>query len=358
MHRLGGWLLVVLLLASEMVRAQIDPRSMGSASSRIMQNLTFDSPGTAGPPVTLPAPVVPGGGNSLPGGNIIINPGNCWGGGWNNGWGYNSRNFYNYYGYPGGGWGYGYGSNVNLGYQQGYFQGALERENQLLREELLRRQWEQERQAANRPQDDQPPLAPKATQKERVERTRAEASLKSGMRHFQRGSYLMAAQKFELAQAIPNGSALFLAGQAYLAAGQFDRAVAAIKEGLERNPSWPTAEVDLQKLYPNRDELFAQMGSLARELKDRPNDPDLLFLLGFELFGAGEQEKARTLLDRAARLSADDAHIQPFMDFFAKVDPVAAGSKVADPKMPPSKATDIPIPDLLDRRRPEAEKRS
>jgi tetratricopeptide (TPR) repeat protein len=322
---------------------------MGSSSSQIMQNMTYGS--GSGPAVTLPAPVLPGGVNTQPNCNFGCRPGqngpNQWGG---NGWGFNTGLGWNtvYYGYPYSGWGYNYGANV--GYQQGYYQGAVDRENQLLREELLRREWQMEQEALRRnanaqgeANDNNIPVPPRVTQKERVERNRAEASLKSGMRHFQRGSYVQAAQKFEQARNLPNASAMFLAGQAYIAAGQFDRAVDAIKEGLRQNPDWPTAEVDLRALYPNGDDLLGQMGSLAKRLKEQPNNADLMFLLGFELFGAGERDKARAILDQAARLSPDDRHLKPFFDFYAALE----GVTVDRPSGESAPDDDVPVPDIL-----------
>ncbi len=187
-----------------------------------------------------------------------------------------------------------------------------------------------------------------------MERNRAEASLKSGMRHFQRGAYIQAAQKFEQARNLPNASAMFLAGQAYIAAGQFDRAVDAIKEGLHQNPGWPTAEVDLRALYPNGDDLLAQMGTLAKRLKEQPNNADLMFLLGFELFGAGERDKARAILDQAARLSADDRHLKPFFDFYASLE----GGTPNGPRDETTPAEDVPIPDVLREKVQERAKRS
>lgn len=346
MNRLAVWSFGLAILVFGEASGQIpDARTMGGATSEIMRGMTYGS--GSGPAVTLPAPVLPGGVNTQPNCNIGCRPGQNWGGnGWgcNTGWGWNTV----YYGFPYAGWGYNYGTSV--GYQQGYYQGAVERENQLLREELLRRQWqiEQDRlqrinQEAGDAQNNNLPVPPRAAQRERVERNRAEASLKSGMRHFQRGSYTQAAQKFEQARNLPNASAMFLAGQAYIAAGQFERAVDAIKEGLDQNPSWPTAEVDLRALYPNSDDLIAQMGTLARRLKEQPNNADLMFLLGFELFGAGERDKARAILDRAARLSADDRHLKPFFDFYAALE----GEAPAGPNDEPAATGDVPVPDIL-----------
>lgn len=69
-----------------------------------------------------------------------------------------------------------------------------------------------------------------------------------------------------------------------------------------------------------------------------------MFLLGFELFGAGERDQARTLLDQAARLSADDRHIKPFFDFYASLDEL---NSPPDANQPASSDKDVPIPDLL-----------
>jgi tetratricopeptide (TPR) repeat protein len=352
MSRLVLASLLLLLLISD-GQAQSEPRLGGAAPGiGIQQGIPearFSSPPrppeSAPPmalPAPLPAPVTPPGPTTPNDGNttVIINPGGVCNNPWGNGFGWNQNRANNYLGYSYGGWG-----NTGYGYQQGYYQGAVDRENQLLREEMLRQRWQFEQQAARQAQEqqaNQPAEPARSSAKERVERNRAEASLRSGMRHFQKGSYLQAAQKFEQARVLPKASALFLAGQAYIAAGHFDRAIASIKAGIEQNPDWPSAEIDLGTLYTDRDDLVEHMGMLARQIKQRPKDADLLFLLGFELLGIGERDKARALIDQAVKLSSDDRHLKPFVDFFASLEEAEP-----EPKKETARGSDIPVPEFL-----------
>jgi tetratricopeptide (TPR) repeat protein len=350
--RLSSILLLGALLACiEPAGAQtIDGNRFGEASSNIIHQMTYGTRRRADgqtatqlpqpvPPVTPPCINPP----------IIVRPPIVVGGGYG-GWpGYG-------FGY-GSGYGYGYSSG-NLDYYYGYanspyspyspygdngYAGSLERENAELRRQLeMQRARRDARPQGEPPVEANPPLR---GQRERVENLRAESMLRHGIRLFQKGSYAQAAQRFQLAVNLmpDNDFAVFYLAQAQFASGRFSKAVDAIKRGLSENPRWPEAQVDLRTLYTDMADLTQQIADLAKRLKDRPMDAEAMYLLAFELFATGEEDRARTLFEQTARLSADDRHIVPFLNYYKRRDEAEKDAPIEAQ----SKPANVPIPDLL-----------
>ena len=141
-----------------------------------------------------------------------------------------------------------------------------------------------------------------------------------GTKNFLTGKYSVATEKYRQASklVLDDASPHFLLAQSLFASKKYNEAVKAIKEGLRVNPEWLEAEFDVASLYEDPERLTLQMSELAKIIKANPLDKNAHFLLGFELFATGEHEKARTILEHAARLEPDDAHIKPFFDFYSK----------------------------------------
>lgn len=156
--------------------------------------------------------------------------------------------------------------------------------------------------------------------------TRAQKYVAAGTRLFNAGTYHRAVDQFRLAikQVEDDPTTHFYLAQSLFAVGKYHEAAQAIKDGLRLNPEWLEVEFDVRTLYGNRAELLAQLGALGKELNANTLDRNLLFLMGFELFIAGERERARTILEQVVRLEADDRHLKPFFDYFERQEAVRA----------------------------------
>jgi tetratricopeptide (TPR) repeat protein len=106
----------------------------------------------------------------------------------------------------------------------------------------------------------------------------------------------------------------FRIAQTLTALGHYTSAVTAIQRGLRLDPDWPASDFDLNELYGGDPlPLLSHKERLAMALRDDMDNPDLLFLLGYELFFSGDRAQARPFFERAAQLTGDPSHIVPFL---------------------------------------------
>jgi predicted Zn-dependent protease len=106
----------------------------------------------------------------------------------------------------------------------------------------------------------------------------------------------------------------FHRAQAQFAAGQYADAVASIREGMKRAPDWPASGFRPEELYgPNPGRLDAHIAELRRAVRDNPGEPALEFLLGYELWFAGDRPAAVNLFRSAAKRGTDRAIIERFL---------------------------------------------
>jgi hypothetical protein len=138
----------------------------------------------------------------------------------------------------------------------------------------------------------------------------------AGKRAFAKRAYGLAAQHFQLAAVAAPRAFLphFMLAQAQLALGKYRDAVRAIHAGMDLKKDWPTAKFAARELYRENDiDFLGHVKRLEDLLEKRPDDPDLLFLLGYELWFDGQRAKARTLFEKAKKNGADPAYIDPFL---------------------------------------------
>ena len=108
--------------------------------------------------------------------------------------------------------------------------------------------------------------------------------------------------------------AWFRQGFALAALGRYEQAVGAIKRGLKINPNWAKSDFNLKELY-GADEMAknAHRDALAEAAEAKPNDADLLFLLGVHLHFDGQADRAVKFFQRAKEIAGDDAeHLKAF----------------------------------------------
>ncbi|NLY02517.1 MAG: tetratricopeptide repeat protein [Rhodopirellula sp.] len=111
------------------------------------------------------------------------------------------------------------------------------------------------------------------------------------------------------------GDAWFRQGFALVASGRYEWAARALKRGLELEPAWPGSGFRIDTLYgENRMAKKAHLDALAQASLDKPDDADLLFLLGVMLHCDGEAARATPFFQRAAELAGGEIdHLQAFL---------------------------------------------
>jgi tetratricopeptide (TPR) repeat protein len=134
---------------------------------------------------------------------------------------------------------------------------------------------------------------------------------------FAQGKYADANDRYrtaaESAPQLPD--ALFRQAFALAATGRYDLAVRAVKRGLDLDPRWPSSGFTLDELY--KDNAAAKsdhLESLAAAAQKRPNDADLVFLMGVYFYFDGQAARAAPFFRVAAQLAPGNAdYIAPFM---------------------------------------------
>jgi len=138
-----------------------------------------------------------------------------------------------------------------------------------------------------------------------------------GDAHFGNQKYSEAYLRYKkAADAAPNlAAAYFRQGYALIALGNYEQAAKVLKRGLELDPEWPNSDFRNDELYGgNQAAKTAQLDALAKAATDKPNDADLLFLVGVFLHFDGQAARAAPFFERAARLGGgSNAHLRGFM---------------------------------------------
>ena len=134
---------------------------------------------------------------------------------------------------------------------------------------------------------------------------------------FIRRRYAEALDRYkQAAQTAPRlATAAFRQGWALIALGRYELAVEAFKRGLDIDPHWARSNFRLFELYgPNRKDKSAHIDALAQAAIDRPDNGDLLFLVGVFLFFDEQPGRAGPFFERAAALiPGDKAHLAGFL---------------------------------------------
>jgi hypothetical protein len=133
-------------------------------------------------------------------------------------------------------------------------------------------------------------------------RADADRIAESGRNAFADGQYGRALEMFRrAAEIMPNEpSTHFLVSQAQFARGKYREAVAAIAVGLELRPDWSEARFVPRDLYWKKPAVFDdQLAALRQAATAFPDDPDLLFLLGHQLWFDGQHDEAKGFIQKA-----------------------------------------------------------
>lgn len=215
---------------------------------------------------------------------------------------------------------------------------AVDSQNMALRQQLdaVQRENAQLRQEAQDAAAVRLDVGPRGARAEKARAERTQQLMTNGARYFRSGKYAAAAERFRQAAEVSTdeSSPLFLLAHSLFAARRYPQAVRSLREALKANPDWLLIEFDVRPMYERPEDVVAQLAQLAAEVEANPLDRDRLFLLGFELFITGQPDRARPILEQAARLEKNDAHLKPFFDYFASRD----DAKVAEAAPPPAPA--------------------
>jgi hypothetical protein len=138
-----------------------------------------------------------------------------------------------------------------------------------------------------------------------------------GLVAFGAQAYGLAARRFrQAAQVDPNGARpYFLLAQAQFALGKYHEAVEAIHAGMQLHKNWPRAPFQPRlDLYAGIEPDFAEhLKRLEGALKDDPNNPELVFLLAYELWFDGRRNEAVARFQQARPLAPDPSFINQFL---------------------------------------------
>jgi tetratricopeptide (TPR) repeat protein len=135
---------------------------------------------------------------------------------------------------------------------------------------------------------------------------------------FAKGKYTDANDRYRRAvRTAPQlADAWFRQGFALAGMGHYETAATSLRRGLELKPDWPKSDFRLAALFGGDEAAkTAFLEGLAAAAEARPNNVDLLFLLGVCQHFDGQPERAATFLKRASELApGEKAHLQAFLD--------------------------------------------
>jgi tetratricopeptide (TPR) repeat protein len=147
-------------------------------------------------------------------------------------------------------------------------------------------------------------------------RADADRVAEAGRRAFTDGQYGRALELFRRAAVLTpdEPSAHYLVSQAQFALGKYREAVVAIAAGMAVRPDWPQARFGSRELYWKKPELFDDhLAALRQAEAEFPDDANLVFLLGHQVWFDGKHDEARPLFRKAAALGKGQTPAEAFL---------------------------------------------
>jgi hypothetical protein len=106
----------------------------------------------------------------------------------------------------------------------------------------------------------------------------------------------------------------FWLAQVRFARGEYAEAVAAIRDGMAKEPNWPTAMFRPKEFYDRTPERYdAHLAELRRAAAANPDEPAVAFLLGYQLWFTGEPAEAVKLFRKVAKQVKDATIVEQFL---------------------------------------------
>jgi tetratricopeptide (TPR) repeat protein len=133
----------------------------------------------------------------------------------------------------------------------------------------------------------------------------------------------------------------FARSQALMAGGQYSQAAAVLREALAKVQPEKEGVFYPRGLYPDEDTLLEQIDLLAKQAESYNFDADLQLLLGYQLLGIGQTDRAVEPLMHAGRdlVNADASAV-----LLKLVEKIKTPSSEAEPKDKPKNGEPAPAP--------------
>jgi tetratricopeptide (TPR) repeat protein len=105
-----------------------------------------------------------------------------------------------------------------------------------------------------------------------------------------------------------NGGLVLLMAQALFQTGSYNEAAGAVQQGLTMLPAeqWGTVLGNYTKLYGNTQPFVDSLRDLEKRRKEKPDDPAVRFLLGYEYGFLGYPKEAIEELDKVLKVAPKD----------------------------------------------------
>jgi tetratricopeptide (TPR) repeat protein len=213
-----------------------------------------------------------------------------------------------YYGGYYGGMGYAYDPYCDYGYDPGMAMAAAPPQDDAL--------------AANQAPEITPKNAGKDTDNSRVFAEKGETDFKA--RDYKGAVY---AWKHAVVDDPMNGVLLMMLAQGFFATSQYNEAAGVVQQAMQVLPKeeWGVVVKNYKELYTNIQDFTDQLRALEKAVKEKPNDPALRFLAGFEYAYLGYPKEAVDQLDKGLKIAPQDHTAKKLRDeMAAKLKPAEA----------------------------------
>jgi tetratricopeptide (TPR) repeat protein len=157
--------------------------------------------------------------------------------------------------------------------------------------------------AANQPAQDKPKPATKDPENARVFAEKGEDSFRT--RDYKGAVY---AWKHAVIDDPSNGVLLMMLAQGFFATGQYNEAAGATQQAMQVLPKddWGVVVKNYKELYGSVQDFTDQLRALEKAIKDKPNDPAMRFLAGFQYAYLGYPKEAVDQLDKGLKAAPRD----------------------------------------------------
>jgi hypothetical protein len=192
--------------------------------------------------------------------------------------------------------------------------------------------------AAAGPFQPEPPAKPNVRPSNAAARERAWRQIELGDAEFLQRQFARALDHYRNASAAAAdlGEAFFRQGQGMIALGLYDPAAKAMRRGLLFDPDWADSDFHLDDLYgDNKPVKEGKLDTLEKAAAAHPQDPELQFLAGIELFFDGQLDRAAPFLRRADAMYGPQASL--LQGFLKKLPVAKAPAQKPGANVPPQK---------------------